>query len=87
MDDRDERRQAAVERITKRREFASHLVSYLVVNTMLVVIWAISGAGYFWPVWPILGWGAGLVIHAWITYGQRPITEEDIRNETDRHAP
>jgi hypothetical protein len=24
---------------------------------LLVAIWALTGAGYFWPVWPILGWG------------------------------
>lgn len=34
---------------------------YLAVNAMLVVIWAATGAGYFWPIWPILGWGIGLL--------------------------
>lgn len=24
---------------------------------LLLVIWAVTGAGYFWPIWPILGWG------------------------------
>ena len=33
-------------------------VTYLAVSAMLVVIWALTGAGYFWPIWPILGWGA-----------------------------
>ena len=28
---------------------------------MLIVIWATTGAGYFWPIWPILGWGVGLI--------------------------
>ena len=28
---------------------------------MLIVIWAATGAGYFWPIWPILGWGLGLL--------------------------
>jgi len=37
---------------------------YLVINAMLIVIWAITGAGYFWPIWPILGWGAGLALAA-----------------------
>jgi len=31
---------------------------------MLVGIWAASGGGYFWPIWPILGWGIGLGCHA-----------------------
>ena len=28
---------------------------------MLIVIWAATGAGYFWPIWPLLGWGIGLM--------------------------
>jgi Domain of unknown function (DUF1707)/2TM domain len=35
---------------------------YLMVMTLLVAIWALTGAGYFWPVWPALGWGFGLFV-------------------------
>ena len=52
-----------LERVTQRRDFASHLVAYLVVNTALVVICAVTGGGYFWPAWVIGGWGIGLVLH------------------------
>lgn len=69
------------------RDFRSHVVIYLAVNTMLVVIWAVSGAGFFWPIWPILGWGVGLALNAWTLYGQRPFTEDDIRKETQRNMP
>jgi class 3 adenylate cyclase len=41
-----------------------HLTTYLLVNLMLIGIWAASGAGYFWPIWPILGWGIGVGCHA-----------------------
>jgi class 3 adenylate cyclase len=41
-----------------------HLTVYLVVNAMLIGIWAASGGGYFWPIWPILGWGIGVGCHA-----------------------
>ena len=37
------------------------LAAFLAVNLMLIVIWAATGAGYFWPIWPILGWGLGLI--------------------------
>jgi hypothetical protein len=87
VDDRDAGRKAAIERLKNKRAFRSHVVMYLTVNTLLVVIWAASGAGYFWPIWPILGWGIGLALNAWTTYGQRPITEDDIRKETQRNMP
>ena len=35
---------------------------YLTVNALLVGIWFFTGRGYFWPIWPIAGWGAGLII-------------------------
>ena len=37
------------------------LRAYLGVMVMLLVIWAATGAGYFWPVWPMLGWGLPLM--------------------------
>jgi type VI protein secretion system component VasF len=34
---------------------------YLPVIALLVAIWAVTGAGYFWPMWPALGWGVALL--------------------------
>jgi Domain of unknown function (DUF1707)/2TM domain len=34
---------------------------YVAVSVMLVGIWALTGMGYFWPIWPILGWGISFV--------------------------
>lgn len=50
--------------IAKRRAgFKASLLVYVLVNALLVVIWYLTtGIGsYFWPVWPILGWGIGMV--------------------------
>ncbi len=81
----DERRDAAIKRIKEKRDFTTHVVTYLVVNGLLVGIWAVTGAGYFWPVWPIMGWGIGLALHAWATFvGERPISEAEIQREIDR---
>ena len=84
MDQHDERRDAAIGRITAKREFTNHALIYGAVNLLLVVIWAASGGGYFWPIWVIAGWGIGLAAHAWRTYGQRSISEEDIAEEMQR---
>ena len=45
----------------RRRWDSEHVRAYLGVSIMLVAIWALTGAGYFWPIWPILGWGIGVV--------------------------
>ncbi len=83
MEDVDNRREAAVERLKAKRDFSTHLAVYIIVNAMLVAIWAVSGAGYFWPIWPLLGWGIGVAINAWTVYFQRSITEADIRHEME----
>ena len=51
----------ARERRRRRGPDPDHLRAYIAVNVMLVAIWALTGAGYFWPIWPILGWGIGVL--------------------------
>jgi 2TM domain len=77
-------RERAVERLKKKRDFRTHLFMYVAVNAVLVVIWALTGAGFFWPVFVILGWGIGVAGNAWDVYGRKPFSEEQIRRETDR---
>jgi len=36
--------------------------SFFAVNLLLVAIWAVSGAGYFWPVWVMVWWAFALVL-------------------------
>jgi hypothetical protein len=36
--------------------------AFVWVSALLVLIWALTGAGYFWPVWPIAGWGMALMM-------------------------
>jgi hypothetical protein len=78
-------REAARQRLVARREFSAHLVAFVVVNGFLIAIWALTGAGYFWPAWVLGGWGIGLVLHAWETFVRRPITEADVDAEVLRH--
>jgi hypothetical protein len=48
-------------RSSRRRWDREHVRAYVGISVMLVAIWALTGAGYFWPVWPMLGWGVGLL--------------------------
>jgi 2TM domain len=77
-------REPAIAQLKKKRDFRSHVFIYVTVNAMLVVIWAITGADFFWPIFPILGWGVGVAANAWDVYGRRPIGEDEIQRETER---
>jgi hypothetical protein len=80
----DALREAAVRRLRKKRDFGMHVLIYLLVNGFLVVIWAVTSGDFFWPIFPIAGWGIGLAANAWDVYGRRPISEAEIRREMDR---
>ncbi len=47
-------------RSPKHRDLGGHVLAFVAVNVLLIIIWAATGAGYFWPIWPLLGWGFGL---------------------------
>jgi hypothetical protein len=80
----DELRRQAVQRLRAKAAFRKHLMAYLSVNTFLVVTWAFTGTGLFWPIFPIIGWGIGVAVNAWEAYGPYEVTEERIRREMDR---
>ena len=80
----DELRERAVKRLRKKSDFKIHLLIYLTVNAFLVIVWAMTGSPFFWPIFPIAGWGIGLVMNAWDVYWRRDITEDDIQHEIDR---
>ena len=44
------------------------LAPWAMFGVFFVLIWLVTGAGYFWPVWPIMGWGlavgaSGMLAH------------------------
>ena len=45
-------------------EFRDNLRWYVAVNLLLLAIWALTGAGHPWFVWPLLGWGIGVAVQA-----------------------
>lgn len=76
-------RAAAVKRINAKRNFRRTAGSFVIVWVILIGIWALSGAGYFWPGWAIFGMGIALLFMGWSAYGpaERPVTEQDINDE------
>lgn len=44
-------------------EFKIHMVIYIVVISLLAIINITLTPAYLWFIWPLLGWGLGIVIH------------------------
>lgn len=57
-----------------RASFKVHALVYVLVNLLLIVIWYFTSRearySYFWPIWPLLGWGIGLTSHGLAAYSK-----------------
>lgn len=66
----------------ERVGFKRSLLSYVFVNLFLIGVWYFGSKknlDYFWPIWPILGWGLGLVFQYLKAYQGNRIN--DVENE------
>ena len=78
-------REKALANLKHRRGLQKQLKIYAITNVTLVIIWALSGRGDFWPIWSIVFWGLALIYQAWaFNFPEKPITEEDISQEVNR---
>jgi hypothetical protein len=78
-------RSQAIAILKKRRDFHAHLLIYALVNTALVMIWAFAGGGvFFWPIFPIVFWGIGVVMNGWDVYFGDGFSEEKIERQMHR---
>jgi signal transduction histidine kinase len=55
-------RRQATRTLRRRRRLRVDAGALAIINLALVGIWVAGGAGYFWPVWPILGCSALLAL-------------------------
>lgn len=76
-------RKAAEKRIQSRRGFFYYLGVWAIVSVILIGVWALSGAGYFWPIWAIGGMGIAALFMALSTFGpgSGPPSEARIQEE------
>jgi len=55
-------------RVEERIGFYIHLTVFIVVITFLVILNLTHSKDYFWAIWPMLGWGSGLIVHGLSTF-------------------
>ena len=80
-----ELRQAAITHLRKVRDLQAHLLAFVLVNLFLIAIWWFTSPdGFYWPMFPLFGWGIGLVFHVWDVFVGSAPSEEAIRSEMGR---
>ena len=77
----------AKKRVQARRGFAIHLIVYLGVNALLICLWLfVTGRGFPWFVFPLGGWGIGLVSHYFFARSVGPKTPTNRSERVEREA-
>lgn len=67
----------AFAKVRRIKKFYLHLIQYVVVLCILTVINMFTNPGYFWVIWPALGWGIALASHALRTFELIPFLNAD----------
>ena len=83
----EESRRHAISRLSRKRAYRHQVINYLLVNALLIVVWAFSGFGFFWPIYPLMGWGFALLIQGWkiiIHPYRHSFSEEEINREIEK---
>jgi uncharacterized RDD family membrane protein YckC len=65
----NEKFKVAKRRVAALRGFYAHLFMYIIVNIVLMVINFIFTPRFLWFLFPLLGWGVGLLAHAVFGFG------------------
>ena len=62
-------------------------MAYVLVNAFLVIVWWLTTpGGFFWPMFPIVFWGIGVVMNAWDVYVAEDFSEDKIQQQMHRLA-
>ncbi|NJO79319.1 MAG: 2TM domain-containing protein [Cyanobacteria bacterium RM1_2_2] len=63
LDEQKLKQRQAVQHSRRQLGFKLHLIPYLAISILLVFINLKTTPRYFWSVFPILGWGVGVLGH------------------------
>ncbi|HWK28687.1 MAG TPA: sensor histidine kinase [Solirubrobacter sp.] len=67
----------------RRRRFAVHVAIFSILMPVEIVVWLLSGLGFFWPVWPMLAFSLLLGAHGWLMSRLPPEREQELAERVD----
>ena len=66
-----------------RRFLSVHASVSFALGVLLLAIWLLSGTGYFWPAWPVLGLALVLSVHAYFARYRPDAREQALADRVD----
>ena len=80
----DASRQQAIQRLHQRRGFINYIIGAVVDNHFMELIWALTGQGYFCPLWVMGGFLLGGIFYGVNNVMNKPLTEDQIQREMQK---
>ena len=89
----EELRQKAEKRAEEKVDFLVHFTIYVCVNALLIAVWYFNGgSGWFtgsggmfpWFIFPLFGWGIGLVAHFFGAFATPNLKDRFAEREYER---
>ena len=77
----------AKKKVEARMGFYTHLAVYLMVISLLTILNLTVAGDYFWAMWPMIGWGSGVIVHGLFTFvfdSQSSLQERLIEKEIQK---
>lgn len=65
----------------RKRKFLRNLRVYLAMSIFFVLLNLFGGSDHFWAIYPILGWGLGILMEGLAAYG--PLRERENEYPSD----
>jgi hypothetical protein len=85
MEKNNDAYKVAEEKVEARIMLYKHLAAFITVNLLLCLINLICSGSISWALWPILGWGMVVVIHAsYIVFHTQGLKENMIKKELEK---
>jgi len=72
MNEQEIKYQKAKECVTVLQDFYKHLSVYVIVNLGLFLINMLTSPETLWFIWPLMGWGIAIVLHALRVFIETP---------------
>jgi len=74
---RDYKYDRAKARVKEIKEFYTHLITYLIMVPVFIFINYYTGTSFPWAIFPIVGWGIGVLSHAAQTFNWNPLFNKE----------
>ena len=75
--EQDEKLKRAKNKVQELKGFYSHLITYLVVNVVMIIINLVTNPNHLWFYWVTVFWGIGIIFHATSVFGKHRVLGDD----------